>query len=123
MDDDSTVLGLDLHSWGVGDGSPNSGATWGAHPENNRIASDIVSNSNVPYIAKFALFIHELGNSLAGLRYLNKKSKKKIGDYADKIDKKLGITDPDAGAAFKTCIFGGIVGVRTGRVGRSREFP
>jgi hypothetical protein len=122
MNDDSRVLGLDLKDWGVGDGSPNSGATSGDHPENNRIASDIFGNPNVPRIAKLALLIHELGNSLAGLRYLNGKNKKKIGDYADKIDKKLGVKDPDAGSALESCVFGGIVGTRTGRVGSSREF-
>ena len=83
--------------------------------------SDVIKNSDFSEVAKFALFVHELGNALAGQRYLNGTSKTKMGDYG-KQNRKLGISDPDAGAALEACVYGGIVGLRTGRIGTSREF-
>lgn len=121
IEDSAMTLGLDLKSNGVGDGSPNSGATIANYPTQNRVAREVATDPNILDVAKFAVFVHELGNALAGQRYLNGTSKKKIGDYGAE-NKKLGINDPDAGAALEACVYGGIVGLRTGRVGTTREF-
>lgn len=42
-----------------------------------------------------------------------------IGGYGSE-NRKSGISDPDAGAALEICIFGGLVNLRTGRVGTTR---
>ncbi|MGE3466579.1 MAG: hypothetical protein AB7J13_06565 [Pyrinomonadaceae bacterium] len=116
FDKDSVELGLDLkHSRGARDSTPQSGLTLGNYPSNNNIASDVWNNPNYIGIGKFALFIHELGNALAGLRFFNKTDRRTIGDYS------WGGHD-DAGAVFEACVFGGIVGLRSGRIGTSREF-
>jgi len=63
------------------------------------------------------LFVHEVGNSLGDIVGLPDP----YGGYAAQNSAR-GIADPDVGAAFETCVFGGLVGLRSGRVGSRREF-
>lgn len=141
LEKDSATLGKELLADKIGDGSPNSGATYGGSPGHNYIASDIYANLSPVFpggtaaytaIGFKALKIHELGNALAGLRkqlaqgrnnpeYGIRDSIKNIGDYGEE-NKKYGIGDPDAGAALENCVFGGIVNVRNGQVGKGRVF-
>jgi len=136
---DSATIGRDLYSRGVGDGSPNSGATFGRTPFHNFIASDVYANLRPMFaggipgytsIGFIALKIHELGNGLAGVRrqlaqgqnnpeYSSRDQLRTIGGYGPE-NKKHGIDDPDAGAALEICVFRGIVNLRTGRVGSTR---
>lgn len=101
----------------VGDGSPQSGGTFSYYPQRNFVASDVASNALNKDIGVLALFIHELGNSIGDQYGLADP----YTGYAKK-NAKHGIADPDVGAAFETCAFGGLVGLRTGRVGSHREF-
>jgi len=114
----SSTLGRQLKAVGGNpSGVDQSGATFGSSPNSNFIASDVASDSRNLNIGLFGLFIHELGNSLG-----------KISGLADPFNgfaqqnSKLGIKDPDVGAAFESCVFGGLVGLRSGRVGSRREF-
>ncbi|MEK6280524.1 MAG: hypothetical protein AABN95_09255 [Acidobacteriota bacterium] len=60
---------------------------------------------------------HELGNALGAALGLPDP----FGGYAAQNSAR-GIGDPDVGAAFENCVFGGLVGLRSGRVGSRREF-
>jgi hypothetical protein len=134
----SVTLGQELLSSGVGDGSPQAGATYNRTPLHNYIASEVYANAppfpggSIPFtdMGFRALKIHELGNALAGLRRQSAQGRnnpeygirdklKDIGGYGPE-NKKAGIDDPDAGAALEICVFGGIVNLRTGRVGPGR---
>lgn len=121
-------LAKDVGSFG--DGSPESGLTLGTNPSENFVASDVAGNNKISDIAVFALFIHELGNSIAGQRYKNSlkrnskehgKNLKQIGEYQEYAKKYGTGKHTDAGVALEGCVFGGIVGLRSGRVGNSRE--
>lgn len=142
VDRDSTTLGKELFQNGkVGDGSPNSGATFVGSGERNYIASDVYQNTQRTILGKttsgiyteiglFALRIHETGNAISDLRNrLAQGTKNSEYGIRDKLipingygaeNKRFGINDPDAGAALERCVFGGIVNLRTGRVGTSR---
>ena len=114
----SASLGQMLQTIGVGSGKPNSGATFANYPERNYVASDLAADKNNTDIGVFAIFIHETANSIGDQYGLADP----YGGYA-KENAKHGITDPDVGAAFETCVFGGLVGVKSGQVGNRREFP
>jgi hypothetical protein len=89
----------------VGDGSPQSGGTFRYNPKRNFVASDVASNSLNKDIGVFGVFIHEVANSIEDQYGLADP----YGGYA-KQNAKHGIGDPDVGAAFETCVFGGLVG-------------
>jgi hypothetical protein len=101
----------------VGDGRPQSGGTFSYNPKRNFVASDVASNPLNKDIGVFGLFVHEVANSIGDQYDLADP----YGGYG-KQNAKHGIADPDVGAAFETCVFGGLVGLRTGRVGSHREF-
>jgi hypothetical protein len=85
----------------------------------NYVASDVVADSNFVDIGVFGLYVHELGNALGVETGMDTP----FGAYAEANAAKYGVTDdPDVGVAFEGCVFGGIVGLRTGRVGSHREF-
>lgn len=97
-----------------------SGYTSSNNTQRNWIARDVASNYN-DYPADngfLGLFIHEMGNQIANQLGLNNWDTKFASEMA-----KLGIKDGDYGAALESCSFGnkGIVGLRTGRLGPSRE--
>jgi hypothetical protein len=65
-----------------------------------------------------ALIYHEVGNGIGV--YLNKNAKgKKIGNG---WTTPTGDNDFDAGTAFETCLFGGIVSLSWGNLGDKRYF-
>jgi hypothetical protein len=109
-------LGSMLKQIGVGNGGSNSGATFNYNPKYNFVASDVASDSTYKDIGVFGVFIHEVADSLGDQYPL----KDPYGGYA-KQNAAHGIGDPDVGAAFETCVFGGLVGLQTGRVGSRRE--
>ena len=88
----------------------------GATPKANWIASDIASDSKkYSEIGVQALFIHELGNSIAGqLLGGTAFSGFGVNGYNNK--------DTDFGTNLEVCVFGKIVGLKTGRLGTKREF-
>jgi hypothetical protein len=98
-------------------GVDQSGATFASNPRNNFIASDVASNPRNTSIGLFGLYTHELGNALGAAVGLPDP----FGGYAAQNSAR-GISDPDVGAAFESCVFGGLVGLRSGRVGSRREF-
>ncbi|MEW5978803.1 MAG: hypothetical protein AB1898_23645 [Acidobacteriota bacterium] len=63
------------------------------------------------------ILVHEIGNSLGWQTYMNDPY-----NAYEVRNKENGIADPDVGAAFENCVFGGIVDVRTGLVGTERNF-
>ncbi len=92
-----------------------SGLTLGSYPTTNWIASDIASNSAAfTNVGLSALFIHELGNSLA-VQLIGKSA------FTDYGINGLNNNDKDYGTNLENCVFGGIVGLRSGRVGSNRE--
>ncbi len=113
---DSIALGQMLKTIGVGDGGPNSGATFNYYPQRNYIARNVASDPGYTDIGVFGVFTHELANSVGEQYALTDP----FSGYA-KQNAKYGIVDPDVGAAFETCVFGGLVGLQTGRVGSARE--
>jgi YD repeat-containing protein len=84
----------------------------------NYVASDVVADSKYGDIGVFGLYIHELGNALGVETGIDNP----FGAYAEENAKHGIKDDPDVGAAFEQCVFGGIVGLSSGRVGTSREF-
>ncbi len=139
LEKDSVTIGKEMLDRGVGDGSPNAGVTYDRTPFHNYIASDVYRNLSPVFrggttgytgIGFKALKIHELGNALAGARrqlaqgrnnpeYGIRDTLKNIGGYGEE-NKKYRISDPDAGAALEICVFGGLVNLRSGRVGTTR---
>jgi hypothetical protein len=61
------------------------------------------------YIA--ALYFHEMGNMIASL----------LGQGIRSGNRNDPTGDPDKGQQFENCLFGGRVGLRTGRIGTNRE--
>ncbi len=86
---------------------------WGV----NYIASDVAANPIYLDIGVLAAYVHELGNTLG----VETGMPDPYGGYAAE-NAKFGVSDPDVGAAFERCVFGGLVGLRTGRLGSNREF-
>jgi RHS repeat-associated protein len=99
-------------------GGPESGMVLRTNPKQGYIANDVAKDPKNTDIALLALFIHELGNSLGS----QLKLKNPFSGYGAE-NKKYGISDPDIGAKFENCVFGnkGIVGLKSGRLGGSRE--
>lgn len=81
------------------------------------IASDVAADPKNLDIGLLGIYVHELGNGLGAETGMDDP----FGGYASE-NAKFGISDPDVGAAFERCVFGGLVGLRTGRVGSHREF-
>jgi hypothetical protein len=106
-----------LQQVGVGNGGPNSGATFNYYPQRNYVARDVASDIRNTDIGVFGVFIHETANAIGDLYGLADP----YSGYG-KQNARRGIVDPDVGAAFETCVFGGLVGLQSGRVGSSREF-
>jgi hypothetical protein len=107
---------------------PESGLTLVRSPLNNDVASDVVTNSNFSAIALEALYAHEVGNAIAFEKYKDDYTRA-TGEERDKMGNPLMSSSPptaqgdrDPGVAFERCLYGGIVGLRSGRIGNSREF-
>jgi len=83
----------------------------------NYVASDVAADPKNLAIGLLGLFAHELGNGLGAETGMADP----FAAYAAE-NAKFGISDPDVGAAFERCAFGGLVGLRSGRVGSHREF-
>lgn len=83
----------------------------------NFVASDVAADPKNLDIGLFGLYIHEVGNALGAETGMDDP----FGAYAAH-NAKFGVSDPDVGAAFEICVFGGLVGLRTGRIGSHREF-
>jgi len=117
----SRALGRALQQIGVGDGRPNSGATFDTDPirERSFLANDIVFSPRSSSRGVLGLILHEAGNNLGRQRALENI----FGGYDNRTARGERIRDCDVGAAFETCVFGGIVGLQTGRVGPYRELP
>ena len=92
-----------------------SGFTSGAKGSStNYIAIEVVRGSldgNYTNVGIDALFIHEMGNLIA--------NQLGIGVDSGKQDP---TKDTDYGQQLENCVFGGRVGLRTGRLGNEREF-
>ncbi|MGH9877785.1 MAG: hypothetical protein ACRD5H_09115 [Nitrososphaerales archaeon] len=71
-------------------------------------------------IGLFALQIHEVGNTLANTKFLDVDESLAPQRWRD-ARRRVGIADEDVGAAFETCVFGGLVGLVSGKVGDKRE--
>jgi len=78
----------------------------------NFIASDVAADPSNLDIGLLGLYVHELGN---GLGVEIGMADRWEGYRAENA--KVGISDPDVGAAFERCVFGGLVGLQRGRVG------
>ena len=90
-----------------------SGATIDGSPSANWVASDVASNrQRYTDIGVFALYVHELGNLIASQLGIADRWNRNPNDPTD---------DPDIGQALENCVFGGRVGLRSGRVGNNRE--
>lgn len=63
-----------------------------------------------------ALYIHESGNMIANLLGILGWAK----GHGDE-NSAFGVNDPDIGQTLENCVFGGRVGLRTGRLGPERE--
>ncbi|MDX2044729.1 MAG: hypothetical protein SF097_26195, partial [Acidobacteriota bacterium] len=110
-------LGEQLKALGVGDGRPNSGAFFKSDQKTGYVASDVVRDNGYKYVGVLGVAIHELGNLLA----MQTTVANPYSGYKTKTARGENISDPDAGAAFETCVFGGLVGLQSGRVGNKRE--
>lgn len=94
-----------------------SGLTLGRYPTNNFIASDVAGNRKLyTDVGVLAVFIHELGNSIA-IQLMPGQETAFKGYGLNGIND----NDRDYGTNLEACVFGGIVGLRTGRVGSNRE--
>ncbi len=90
-----------------------AGFTSAATTSTNYIALEVVRGLNDRTYTKVgvdALFIHEMGNLIGNLLGIGVKS-----GTSDPTG------DPDYGQKLENCVFGGRVGLRTGRLGISRE--
>jgi YD repeat-containing protein len=83
----------------------------------NFVASDVAADPKNLDIGLFGIYVHETGNALGAETGMDDP----FGAYAAE-NAKHGVSDPDVGAAFERCVFGGLVGLRTGRIGSHREF-
>jgi hypothetical protein len=113
---DSSTLALMHMSENPGDDrvTSQSGYTSSKNKKDNWIASDVVSGVSkgiYTQVGLEALFFHELGNMVANLLGQGIKS----GNSNDPTG------DRDKGQEFENCLYGGRVGLRTGRLGNSRE--
>jgi hypothetical protein len=126
IDRNSTTLAQDLNRANAQNGVASHWRTQsGVTLENdfkewfgvNFIASDVAADPGNLDIGLLGLYVHELGNGLGVETGMDDP----FGGYAAE-NAKFSISDPDVGAAFERCVFGGIVGLRTGRVGSNREF-
>src|SRR5215471_6194691 len=88
---------------------PESGLTLRSNPSHTFVASDVANNYSNLDSSVFAIFIHEIGNSLGQQVGL----KNPFGAY-EQQNAKHGISDPDVGAAFETCVYRGLVGLKSG---------
>ena len=96
--------------------SNQSGFTLYERPKTNWIATDVGSNTKLyTNIGVLGLFIHELGNSI-GVQLWGKSAINSFGLNG------LNNNDKDFGTNLENCVFGGIVGLRSGKVGSNREF-
>ena len=83
----------------------------------NFVASDVAADPKNLDIGLLGLYVHEVGNALGAQTGMDDP----FGAYAAE-NAKHGVSHPDVGAAFERCVFGGLVGLRTGRIGSHREF-
>ncbi len=112
----SKELGVMLSRVSSKNYSSQSGVTLGSQPSGNFIASDVASNSKLyTDMGVMGLFIHELGNSI-GAQIWGNDAFNKFGLNG------MNNNDKDFGTNLEACVFNGIVGLRTGRVGSYREF-
>jgi hypothetical protein len=89
------------------------------------VASDVLTRVGTDFteIGRTALFYHESGNgvAVAVINSLTDAERGKIrGFWHSSIPTKQG--DDDPGTGFERCLFGGIVSLRSGNVGNSRDF-
>jgi hypothetical protein len=102
-----------------------SGYTAADNPRDNWIASDVANNSKYKDNAVYALFIHETGNQIAniiqGLHGIEDRNKDWWRNYGNENANFYGVNDPDIGQKLENCVFGGRVGLQTGRLGPNRE--
>ncbi|MCW5961699.1 MAG: RHS repeat protein [Pyrinomonadaceae bacterium] len=96
-----------------------SGYTSPRSTDVNWIAKEVAENSAKYKDVGFrALFIHEMGNMIANIIRRNGWS----NDHGVDNSKFFGVNDPDIGQKLENCVFGGRVGLQSGRLGLSREF-
>jgi hypothetical protein len=113
----SRALAGDLNK-ATGDNWKNqSGITLRNSPGLNWIASNVANGAEYSDVGVLALWVHELGNALA----VQMEISKPFSGYAEE-NARVGVTDDaDFGQTLETCVFGGRVGLRSGRLGSSRE--
>jgi hypothetical protein len=93
-----------------------SGYTTKRRKDFNWIAKEVLE-SKYTLIGFQALYLHELGNMIANVFNMPNWE-----DSYGAENTKYGTDDPDIGQKLENCIFGGRVGLQSGRIGPSREF-
>jgi hypothetical protein len=123
----SNQLGNDYRKIDPSFKGPQSGYVIGSRPRDAYIASDIVEGVRLgayKSVGLQALQIHELGNALGFLSHSG-AWKANVPQRWNNRRIAIGIKKDhdDSGAAFETCVFGGFVGLISGRIGNNREAP
>ena len=93
-----------------------SGFTSGENLSINWIASDVLKIPNLSITGLTALYIHEMGNMIGNRLQMNEWDDGYTSENAQD-----GTGDADVGQTLEDCVFGGRVGLRSGRIGPNRE--